>query len=103
MSQSFNHEPRRSFTERQRAELFSACAGICANCRRKIRAGMDWDIDHRIALADGGTNDDDNLQVLCDLCHSAKTTDDMSSIAKGKRAMVKAFVPRRFRARRGWR
>lgn len=30
-------------------------------------------IDHRIEVADGGTNDIDNLQALCPCCHSFKT------------------------------
>ena len=63
---------------------------------------MEWDIDHRIPLAGGGTNEPSNLQVLCDFCHSAKTKDDVSDAAKGKRIAIKANVPKRFRQSRGW-
>ena len=31
------------------------------------------DVDHIIALRDGGTSRDDNLQALCHTCHSHKT------------------------------
>jgi len=31
------------------------------------------DVDHVIALRDGGTSRDDNLQALCHACHSRKT------------------------------
>ena len=30
-------------------------------------------IDHIVPLANGGTNDDENLQVLCEPCHFEKT------------------------------
>lgn len=32
-----------------------------------------WQVDHRIPVAAGGTDDDTNLRVLCDGCHQAKT------------------------------
>ncbi len=36
--------------------------------------GDDWDADHVISLADGGTNAfPDNWQTLCSWCHDAKT------------------------------
>lgn len=100
---SFVHEPRKSFTARERAEIFAVADGRCAECRRKIPSGMEWDIDHAIPLADGGTNEASNLQVLCYLCHSAKTKDDVAEIAKGKRSYIKANVPKRFRQSKGWR
>lgn len=31
------------------------------------------DLDHIVPLADGGTDDEDNLQVLCKCCHGLKT------------------------------
>jgi len=37
---------------------------------------MDNEIDHRIPLEQGGTNDDSNLETLCggpDGCHDLKT------------------------------
>jgi len=30
-------------------------------------------IDHKVPLEQGGSNDDDNLQPLCNDCHQAKT------------------------------
>lgn len=40
----------------------------CASCR----ATTDLQIDHMQALANGGTNDLDNLQLLCGPCNSRK-------------------------------
>jgi hypothetical protein len=43
-------------------------------CRHCSRPGLD--VDHILPLASGGTNDRNNLQVLCHSCHSAKTAAD---------------------------
>ncbi|MDQ0040833.1 HNH endonuclease [Variovorax boronicumulans] len=46
----------------------------CAKCGAVWVSSRDH-IDHIVELADGGTNNDDNLQPLCDVpCHKAKTT-----------------------------
>lgn len=33
-------------------------------------------VDHRVPLEQGGSNDDDNLDLLCDDCHAKKTADE---------------------------
>ena len=48
--------------------------GFACACCGAIR--MDHEVDHRIPLEQGGSNDDDNLQLLCGgpgRCHAAKT------------------------------
>ena len=42
---------------------------ICENCN--VRPSSH--VDHIVRRADGGTDDDDNLQALCHVCHSTKT------------------------------
>jgi len=44
-------------------------------------------LDHIIPLAENGTNDSSNLQVLCVDCHKAKTGADVSRIALNKRVV----------------
>ena len=44
----------------------------CASCHR-IVDGPEAQVDHRIPLAEGGTDDQVNLQTLCIGCHSRKT------------------------------
>jgi 5-methylcytosine-specific restriction protein A len=45
----------------------------CAECGAVWVSNRDH-IDHIVELTDGGTNDDSNLQPLCDVpCHKAKT------------------------------
>lgn len=48
--------------------------GYACQCCGIVR--MDNEVDHRIPLEQGGSNDDDNLQTLCggpDGCHARKT------------------------------
>lgn len=102
---SFVHEKRGSMTEQRALRIFQARGGICAECgpTRKLRPGDDWDVDHIIALENGGTDDDDNLQILCDYHHDKKTPKDHALAGHGRRMAAKAFVPKRFKQKRGFR
>ena len=42
-------------------------------CGAKVADGVKLHIDHIIPVSKGGTNDMDNLQVLCHKCNLAKT------------------------------
>lgn len=42
----------------------------CAACEQLMRT---VEIDHKVRVADGGSNDISNLQALCPSCHSLKT------------------------------
>lgn len=56
----------------------------CAGCGL-IR--MDHDCDHVIPLEQGGSNEDDNLQLLCsgpDGCHARKSKAEAKERAKGQ-------------------
>lgn len=44
----------------------------CSGCGCVWVQGRDQ-IDHKVPLEQGGSNDDSNLQPLCDDCHKAKT------------------------------
>ena len=41
-------------------------------CKKKVAKGK-FQLDHIIALANGGSNDLTNIQVLCIGCHADKT------------------------------
>jgi 5-methylcytosine-specific restriction protein A len=50
---------------------------LCASCGFSLLPSA-VDIDHRIPLYKGGTDTDDNVQILCRaVCHKVKTRDDM--------------------------
>jgi len=93
----FHHEKRGSMTEKRAIEVFARFDGHCAHCKRKLFPGEDYEIDHIIALANGGTDEDSNLQLLCEGCHIIKTGGDVSDAAKGKRRYRKQFGLRKFK------
>jgi 5-methylcytosine-specific restriction protein A len=55
-----------------RAELFAADP-LCAECRKHGRVALATQRDHIIPLAEGGVDDGENTQGLCDDCHLAKS------------------------------
>jgi 5-methylcytosine-specific restriction protein A len=46
---------------------------LCIDCQREGRTVAATDVDHRVPLRRGGTNDPANLQSLCHRHHSSKT------------------------------
>ena len=105
MTNPFQHVKRKDPTPLERAKLFALADGCCQKCTRKIPHGDDWDlgeIDHDQALCRGGTNDMENLRVLCSWCHDEKTSDDLSMAAKSKRIYARHHVPKKYQRSRSW-
>lgn len=46
---------------------------LCVNCRAKDLAVPADCVDHIVPKEQGGTDDNSNLQSLCNQCHKAKT------------------------------
>jgi 5-methylcytosine-specific restriction protein A len=40
-------------------------------------------VDHDVPLEQGGSNEDENLNLLCVECHSAKTAQEAAARARG--------------------
>lgn len=57
--------------------------GLCQECKRQGRTTIGHPVDHIIALADGGTDDDDNKETLCVPCHDAKSAREARARARG--------------------
>ena len=60
-----------------RERIFRRDCGLCQECQRNGRLKPGTQIDHIVALANDGGNDDDNLEVICETCHTAKTYKDL--------------------------
>lgn len=115
MTSPFRHVPRRSMTAQRIARIHALRNGRCGTpgtdaqrpygdgCGRVFRPGDDYDVDHILALERGGTDDDDNLQLLCEGCHTLKTGEDHSEAGHMRRTYAKHVVPGRLRNKRGWR
>ncbi len=105
MTNPFEHVKRRVFTTLERARFFVRAKGHCEKCTRPIPVHDDWDLDHRVALSRGGTNEDDNMQVLCSFCHDVKTDGsdgDTAMAAKSKRLYARHVVPKKHQRSRSW-
>lgn len=46
---------------------------LCQPCKRKGGLTLATEVDHIVNVAQGGTDDETNLQSICGTCHEAKT------------------------------
>lgn len=74
---------------RVRIRVFERHNGICHISGRKIRPGDKWEIDHVIALVNGGENRETNLAPALADAHRAKTAQDVAQKAKDRRVRAK--------------
>lgn len=73
---------------RVRLRVFEAYGGRCWLSGRKIMPGMAWDLDHKVALINGGAHDERNLAPALKDAHREKSKADVA--VKSKVARVKA-------------
>ncbi|MET5012162.1 HNH endonuclease signature motif containing protein, partial [Burkholderia pseudomallei] len=73
--------------------------GLCQPCARADRVTPAVAVDHIAPKAEGGTDDDDNLQSICKACHDVKTAAE-NQRARG-RGLISAPKPGRFPPGRG--
>ena len=66
--------------------FFNKCGNKCACGETKK-----LQIDHIMALANGGTNDEENLQLLCKKCHFKKTCDEKTEGYSNLDPIVSSF------------
>jgi 5-methylcytosine-specific restriction protein A len=63
---------------RVRLRVFQAHGGICHISKRKIAAGEPWQLEHVIALINGGENRESNLAPALIDKHREKTREDLA-------------------------
>lgn len=66
---------RQKFSPGERLQIFDKFKGCCNTCKTKLLP-KGFHIDHIKALANGGGNEIDNLQLLCKECHYAKSKEE---------------------------
>lgn len=54
----------------------------CQMCKRQVDYPNGFELDHKTPIWKGGTNDYDNLQVLCPECHAKKTRIEIAEFEK---------------------
>ena len=63
---------RHKFTPEERKHIYNKNKKVC-NCCQKSLNEKGFHIDHITPIACGGTNEENNLQLLCKNCHYEKT------------------------------
>lgn len=58
--------------ERARKRVLERDNGLCVPCRKAGRISTGTAVDHVTPKAEGGNDDEANLQTICDPCHDAK-------------------------------
>ena len=72
---------------RVKVRIFERYNGRCCICTRKIGGNLRSAYDHVVALSGGGSNSENNIQLLCSECHKQKTRSDVA--VKSKIARVR--------------
>jgi hypothetical protein len=70
--QSGKKNSKRSVSETKKKFVASRQNWHCGGCKEQLNAW--FEVDHKIRLADGGSNHVDNLIAYCRECHGQKTT-----------------------------
>merc|ERR1712048_181781 len=65
---------KRKVTDSMKRYVAAAQEWKCGHCRMKLPAS--FEIDHIVALCNGGSNERSNLVALCRNCHGEKTINE---------------------------
>lgn len=74
---------------RVRVRVFEKHGGICYLTSRVIRAGDKWELEHIIAIINGGENRESNLAPALVAPHKIKSAEDMRQKSKNYRVRAK--------------
>lgn len=80
---------------RVRLRIFDRFGGKCYLTGKIIRAGDKWDIEHVVALCNGGENREYNLAPALIAPHKIKTKSDRAQKSKRDRIRTKHFGMRK--------
>ena len=84
---------------RVRLRVFERHGGYCHLSGRKIRAGEPWDLDHIVALVNGGSHRESNLAPALRSKHRKKTASDVAEKSTVARKRAKHLGIRSNRAK----
>ncbi|RLK45958.1 HNH endonuclease [Cupriavidus plantarum] len=79
--------------ERTRKRILARAKGLCecADCKALDRIRVAREVDHIVSKANGGSDDDDNLQAINVDCHKAKTQRERA-VAQREAAPVARWI-----------
>lgn len=88
---------------RVRLRVFERYKGICYLSGRKIQAGDKWQLEHPLAIINGGENRESNLAPALVQPHAVKTAADLKQKSKNYRVRAKHAGIKKPRTIRSWR
>lgn len=88
---------------RVRVRVFERYQGRCYLTGRAIRAGEAWQVEHIIALCNGGANSESNLAPVLSEPHKIKTKADVREKSKVARLRKRHLGIKKPRSIRAWR
>ena len=59
-----------------RKAILNRDAGLCQVCVAAGHATVATEVDHIVPKAEGGTDEETNLQSICRCCHAVKTKEE---------------------------
>lgn len=68
---------------RDRERIRARDCGLCQECQRHGKTTIGAAVDHIKPLWQGGSDDDENKELLCTPCHDAKTAREAAERAQG--------------------
>jgi len=88
---------------RVRLRVFEKHKGVCYLSGRKIMTGDKWQLEHPLALINGGENRESNMAPALVEPHKVKTAEDVAQKAKNDRVRKRHLGIRKPRSIRSWR
>lgn len=85
--------PDQKVPDRVKVRIFDREGGVCHISCRKIMPGELWDLDHKIALINGGQHRESNLFPALKEPHKQKTKDDLAEKAEVYAKRAKHVLP----------
>lgn len=73
--------------DRRRWQVFVRDDFKCVNCGKTSHDGVQLEVDHKLPRSQGGTDEIDNLQVLCRICNSGKSDTSSHDLTKAARRL----------------
>jgi 5-methylcytosine-specific restriction endonuclease McrA len=86
--------PDAKVPDRVRLRIFEREGGACHLSGRKIKPGDMWDLDHKVALANGGEHRELNLFPALRDKHRKKTAEDVAEKSKVAKKAKKHTLPK---------
>ncbi|MEK6675457.1 MAG: HNH endonuclease [Planctomycetota bacterium] len=69
--------PRESISKTRRFQILKRDNYRCQLCGKSADDAVKLHVDHRLAVAKGGSNEDDNLWTLCEQCNLGKSDESL--------------------------